>query len=85
MNKHATANCKFKLQVSEGNSLSFYFGKTIDGSTYTKKLTVPVNTKEFLPCNAADLGYSGKKGYIYFCIDNTAENDVNAGYKVRVK
>jgi len=80
-----TANSKFKLQVSDGNSLSFYFGKSIDGSNYTKKLTVPVNTQEFLPCTAADLGYSSKKGYLYFCIDNTAENAVNAVYKVRVK
>ncbi len=80
-----TAKSKFKLQVTNGNSLSFYFSKTIDGSTYTKKLVVPVNAEEFTQYTAADLGYSSNKGYIYFCIDNTVENAVNAGYKVRVK
>lgn len=82
--KQLSANHKFKLMVTTGNSLEFYFSKTVGGEPYGKTLVVPVNDSQVLECIATRLGYNSNKGATHFCIKNTGENSVDSRFRVKV-
>lgn len=82
--KQLSANHKFKLMVTAGSSLEFYFSKTAGGEPFGKTLVVPVNDTQVLECIATRLGYNSNKGAIHFCIKNTGENSVDSRFSVKV-
>lgn len=82
--KNISNGHRFKIMVTNGNNMAFYFSKTVGGEPHSKTLEVPVNNSEILECAATRLGYNSSKGAVHFCIKNTEENSMASGYKVKV-
>jgi hypothetical protein len=83
--KHIAPKYTFKLLVTSGSAIEFYFSKTKGGAAGEKKVLVPVNAKTATTCTTADLGFNSSKGFVHFCIKSTAVDGEVSVYKVMVK
>jgi phage/plasmid-associated DNA primase len=75
-----TADSNFKMRAFEGNDLQMYFSNTEAGNPGTASIIVISNGVDYKTATAAQLGYNGAAGYVYFCIRNSGA--METGYRV---
>lgn len=71
---------QFKLRVTQGNDLQFYFSQTEGGNAGAKFVSVSVDPNNYTEVSAAELGYNVATGFIKFNIKNNGTTE--AGYRV---